>query len=271
MAERKSCTSAGLRHRVRHFLSATSEVRRPLVETLRAIQCRGWDAYVFGGVARDLMVGPAGTRPRDVDLVCVAAGDDDIQRTLGNKIVRRTRFGGFHFAANHWLFDLWPVSSTWAFRAFPNRFKSIQDLPRTTFFNVEAVVFSLAADSTGARVVYENGFFDALNSKCLEINFPENPYPELCVLRAFYLSRKLRFSIGPRLAEYIADARHSVTTKALMEVQLEHYGRSRISADDLELMWDYVVESVAASPGASVWLPQNSSGMQLYFWDLDTQ
>jgi hypothetical protein len=171
-----------------------------------------------------------------------------------------------HLNVEGWPFDVWPVHQTWALRQYPNQFQSIRDLPRTTFFNVEAVVVSLGPSGARGRTIYSCGFFDALRTRILELNFKENPFPALCIIRSLHLSRKLQFAIGPRLAQYLAENADHVSLSEVMEAQHSHYGRLRFSRDEVHRWWEYVICEHTKAPHRPIRLPVTTES-QLMLWD----
>lgn len=76
-------------------------------------------------------------------------------------------------------------------------------MPKTTFLNVEAAAVELATVHGKSRRIYTHGFFEALADRTLEINFEENPFPALCVVRALITAARLQFLIGPKLSKYL--------------------------------------------------------------------
>ncbi len=43
--------------------------------------------------------------------------------------------------------------------------------------------------------LFECGFFEALQSRVLDINYEENPYPALAAVRSIVTATKLRYSL----------------------------------------------------------------------------
>jgi hypothetical protein len=80
------------------------------------------------------------------------------------------------------MIDVWPLGDTWALRQFRIGSGDFESLTRTTFLNVEGVIVDLSAPQRGRRRVYASGFFEALQTRVLDINLEENPYPELSAI-----------------------------------------------------------------------------------------
>lgn len=222
-----------LRNRVSRFLNNRARLKAPLIAVLRRFSERQLPAVIFGGTLRDLMVHGAGTEPRDVDVVVDGASIEDLTKLFQDVVVRRTRFGGLHLNVRGWMVDVWPLSDTWALRELGVGSRDFQALTRTTFLNVEAVVIDLTNHRRMGRQIYSSGFFEAIRGRALDINLEENPFPELCAIRALVTASKLRYGLSKRLASYVA---HHVGTAPLeysVAVQLSHYGRARLDAETL--------------------------------------
>ncbi|MBN1512070.1 MAG: hypothetical protein JXB13_08645 [Phycisphaerae bacterium] len=203
-------------------------------EIIRQILSHGWDAYVFGGTIRDIVVRGSDVRNRDVDVVVAGVETDELERLFRPHVLRRTRFGGLVLYRDGWQFDIWPLHETWAFRTAGSLDASFQHLPRTTFLNVEAIVVELGAKPGFPRRVFEHGFFRSISDRVVELNFPENPYPSLSVVRALTIARQLGFHLGPRIVQYILDRMRHIGIPDLLAAQHSHYGYQHFSANDFE-------------------------------------
>src|SRR6185312_1377695 len=99
-------------------------------------------------------------------------------------------------------------------------------LPYTTFFNLEAIAVDVWSWPGVARNIYsgDDQFFRGLIDRVIEINRIENPYPELCVVRAVALAGNLRWKIGPRLLRYLVEVGSDMGVKDFEKIQEKHYG-----------------------------------------------
>jgi hypothetical protein len=255
-----------LRGRLESCLRQRSPRRAGLAAVLRHIGEEDWGAYLFGGFPRDLAVFGASAEPRDIDIVVERATADDIERSLGAFVRRHTRFGGFALHLYGWDVDIWPVRDTWAFRSLWNRAGSIEELPQTTFLNAEAVLVEVRNPHKKERRVIEQGFFDGIRKRELELNLPANPYPELCVVRALFLALKLDFTLGPRLVKFIVDRADALDAQTLETVQVKHYGAVRETTQALHA-WIHAIQAHhGAQPGQPYDFPA-VAGRQLHLWD----
>lgn len=255
-----------LRDRLSRFLSDhQTQWMQPLLDDLRGLREGPVELWCLGGLPRDLVAHSRPKRPRDIDLV---AGSDDLGPLLDviqATVRRKTRFGGLQLSVKNWTVDVWPLSQTWAFREGLVSDPSFNALPRTTFFNIEAVAIELGSRGpNGQRRVADAGFFDALATRTIDINFEPNPFPALCVVRALVFASRLQFALAPRLVAYVARkmAEHSI--EELLDAQVQHYGQIRINREVLG-SWRTVVEHhLASSP--LVPLNQGSDQRQLCLW-----
>jgi len=205
----------------------TTETGRTIREFANTAGSRCGMLVVFGGVLRDLMTDGDACKPRDVDLVVDEHSLRRIEEAYAEQIVRRTRFGGLHLRINDVPIDLWSLPHTWAFEQGHIK-TDFEQLPRTTFLNVEAVIARFNPSTQTEPEIFEHGFFEAMRTRVLEINFEPNPFPELCVIRSLVCAMKLRFSIGPRLASYISRQASYCDDERFEQVQESHYGYSPI-------------------------------------------
>lgn len=192
-----------------------------------------WEAHVFGGFPRDLMVDGHDATPRDLDIVLARDCISEVKDELAEYVDRVTRFGGLHLSIGGWDVDVWSLEQTWAFRNDEEFEMSFEDLPKTTFLDVDAVAVSLNERRNRVR---EHGFFDALRTKTVGVNYRPNPYPALCVVRAFDIARRLDFALDVELVSYILETTEKLSPEDLLEAQKSHYGEIRLQPSELDRM-----------------------------------
>ncbi len=240
-----------LRTRLRHFLhdKEVGPRRRALKQSLLPFKEEGLSAYFFGGLLRDLLLG---VTPRDVDLVVADEHAEAIEEQFGEQVRHRNRFGGLYVKTPGWDFDVWPVGQTWAFTHEWGHDRTFEALPKTTFLNIEAIAVQVWPESGHARVLHENGFFDAFRSRRLEVNHEANPYPDVCVVRSLLIAFRLNFGLGPRLVEYVARHAEDLSRRDIEQILLQHY-RSQLITPERMLSWideirDHAAGEEARSP-----------------------
>ena len=215
------------------FCRAHAEARTEVGEFLETIRANRWPAVFFGGTLRSLLVDRVfhdrRGRPRDLDIVFRGPELASLREAFGPLIARETRFGGLQLRTGDWQFDVWPLDQTWAIREDGVSRPGFEYLPRTTFLNIEAVAVDVWP-TDGDRRIYagDDGFFRAILSREVEINRPENPFPELCVVRSLLMAHDLGFRIGPELARFIDRHGSRMDLPCFDRVQMKHYGHVRI-------------------------------------------
>jgi hypothetical protein len=247
---------AELRWRLRHFLSDNALKKAGRQFLLRKLREWRWPAVLFGGTLRDISVHGPWARLRDVDLVVGGVSGDVLLAALGPYVRRKTRFGGLNLNIDGHVFDVWSLESTWAFREFPVILKGdFADLPRSTFLTVEAIAVELNTDLGQPRRFFHHRFFESILSRVVELNFPENPFPQLSVVRSFVTAQKLGFSIGPALSRYIAYFGKRSSPEELYSVQLSHYAYPFFSVGELARLLEIVSTHNRWHPGTAVRIP----------------
>ena len=215
-----------LRRRTSRLLGDDAKWKSARTELLERLSGLQEPAYLFGGTVRDIMLRSPYHAFRDIDVVVHGTTKKRLRAEFADHIARETRFGGLHLNVKGWLFDVWPLEDTWAIRQFPELLSpDPASLARTTFMTIEAVVVHLNGERGRPREVYECGFFEALATRTIELNFEHTPYAALNIVRSFLTAHRLQFSIGPRLAEFICRRVPQSDMDEFVAVQRQHYGR----------------------------------------------
>ncbi|MBE0658726.1 MAG: hypothetical protein IH602_13620 [Bryobacteraceae bacterium] len=254
-----------LRARVGRFVRRRAHYRTPLLEFFSTLNQREWRSVIFGGTLRDLMIRGSSEQPRDVDVVVDVPTIELLADLFQSSIRKRTRFGGLHLNVGGWPIDVWPLESTWAFRTGKVASATFESLPSTTFLNVEAVAAELWPRPGRARRIYDREFFNAVTSRTVEINFADNPFSELCVVRSLLTAARLDYALGPRLAEYIRVHGSTLKDDDLNDIQIGHYGKIRCDGAEMKV-WIQWLTSTRDDPEMRVRLPL-SRPTQLSLWD----
>jgi hypothetical protein len=233
-----------LRDRISKFCSKSDVAwKAPILQTLHEIKEHKWPAVIFGGTIRSLLLGSGkNRRPRDIDIVLNSVSINKIESLFSESIIRQTRFGGVKIQRDDLEFDLWPIDKTWAYVKDNSKTRTYENLPKTTFLNIEAIAIDIWPQRGHKRSIYtdNDSFFYAILSKTLEINREENPFPMLCVVRSLIMATKLRFKLGSNLSKYIEKYGSMASSNELEEVQLKHYGKVKIQGNTLLEWIDYI-------------------------------
>lgn len=203
-----------LRRRVRRFLRSPQPSRSEAGRFLETVSEAG-EVAIFGGMLRDIaLLGSAGFKS-DVDAVIDCKDRALLVRILGSYAHERNRFGGYRVYLSCSSVDLWPLESTWAFRAGLVRGQSFSDLPRTTFFDWDAIAFELRA----GRFHCIDGYLDRLNRRVVDINLPENPNVLGTVIRTLRLVVSRKAALSTRLAVHLHEHLPRFETSTLCEAE----------------------------------------------------
>lgn len=187
-----------IKESVRSYINRQNTVRAELKTTLGSIVSALPETVIFGGMIRDFALGDARHFFSDIDLVTLGS-KGDIEKAIAKYNPKQNKFGGFRFVANKQVYDLWAFEDTWAFRQGYVEGHKLEDLLKTTFFNVDASAYSLTSDC----IYISEECLKAIEDRVLDINLTANPAPQRMVKRAIRYGLEKDFAIGPRLAEYM--------------------------------------------------------------------
>jgi hypothetical protein len=254
----------GLRELFGRFVTSKAAYKHPLLGFFHDLREAQLPAVVFGGTLRDLVVKGSSEQPRDVDVVVDTPSLSAIESLFRQYIKKQTRFGGLHLNVGLWPIDIWPLPCTWALRDREPAGVTFADLPNTTFLDVEAVAAEIWPSSGRQRQVFGQRFFSAIESRTVGINHAENPFPELCVVRALLTAARLNFRLSNGLVEYVVAAGAEMTPRDLEVVQTAHYGKVRCEGRIMRSWIDFLGSEVGKGDG-SVRLPV-AKPLQLAFW-----
>ncbi len=197
--------SAELVERIDALLQRVRSSSRAATQLFSSLRTEGKLA-LFGGAVRDLALMRPNRFRSDLDLVVNTEDENGLARVLGSLEARRNRHGGFRVRIDKWRFDVWSLSSTWAFKhGYVKPERGFEDLPSTTFFTWDAVVYGVDTGILYFRpgVVDADEYLADLLSGVLEINLEPNPNPIGNVIRALRLVQEQPTrELGERLTQY---------------------------------------------------------------------
>ncbi len=253
-----------VRNKLSRFLAKPGRIAAAM-SVLKGWEERGWGPILFGGVVRDLIVLGGRYYPRDVDVVLQNTTTDELMTEFSSYEYKVNRFGGLHLNVNRWTFDVWPLEKTWAFANNISIPPIPEYLPMTTFLDVEAIAVTLnGPDRVGS--IYSNGFFQAVERRCIGINYADNPFPELCAVRAIITACKLRFGVSPDLAKYFVRAVREHNASDLVSIQERHYGKVILRASDIRLFEEHFLRALSEGNHTVIPLPHRFNPTQLCLW-----
>ncbi|MHB8336110.1 MAG: hypothetical protein ACYDEE_01685 [Ignavibacteriaceae bacterium] len=193
------------------------------------------DILVFGGVIREFVLNNLKQIDhRDVDLVVVNL-NEEIETYLNPYLIRKNSFGGFKLKVNAKDIDLWKLGETWGIRNKAPLFTDATEfLPETSFFNLNAVAFSISNN----KLHYSEGFENFVNTRILDIEFTPNPLPSLCLLKTFEYTKKYKLDIAPKLVKYLVTNFNEKKTNEISNQQVKHYGNILYSQKEILEFYD---------------------------------
>lgn len=118
----------------------------------------------------------------------------------GLHLQKSFKSGGLKTVTHHLMFDVWRLEDTWAIKR-NGMDPTIASFVHTPFLNIDSIAVNFVKDQR-RPTIYENGFFQAVRTRTLEINCEPNPFPLICVVRSLILAAQADFWIGSRLAEF---------------------------------------------------------------------
>jgi hypothetical protein len=216
-----------LQHQFSDYLNDSVFTSREEKSLVKHILANG-DACIFGGVIRDFLLNRATEEHRDIDMV-VYEFDRPLEKYIQKHLIKKNRFGGYKLCVNDKLYDLWTLNDTWALKRYGKTRRSLGILPATSFFNVNAIIFSLRH----SKFFMHKKFKQSIEDRMLDIVYEPNPCPELCIVKTYQLVNELHMCLSPKITEYVNTWFHEVRNK-LVDIQVSHFGNIRYSVEDLE-------------------------------------
>lgn len=222
-----------LRTRVGRFVGADCKRYHPhLYITLEDIRLAKKPAYLCGGAVRDLLLCNNRT-PRDLDIIFGYVSREELADLFSDRVKGTTGLGGLKLQVKDWSIDMWSIKDTWAFKEGKVSGEGFSDYPRTTFLDVDAIAIELFSTRGRKRKIYSKGFFEAISSKTIELNFEDNPAPGKCIVRALQIANKFNFSIGRKLARYMTSYVKRVEIEELADIYQRRYMSAHVTVEIL--------------------------------------
>ncbi len=197
------------------------------------------DILVFGGVIREFVLNNfQKVDHRDIDLV-ITSINNELNEYLNRFLIRKNSFGGYKLKIKEKEIDLWKLDDTWGIKKVP-LFNNVSEfLPETSFFNLNAVAFSLGKN----ELYYSEGFSKFLNERILDIEFKPNPLPVLCFIKTYEYTKKYKISLSEKLIEFITSNINSKTIKDTYTIQNKHFGRQEYSINELTDFYNKLIHN----------------------------
>ena len=190
--------------------------------------------------------------PRDLDIILAYVSTEKLSELFSKNVKGRTGLGGLKLQVKDWSIDMWPLKDTWAFREGKIAGNGFSDYPKTTFLNIDAVAIQLFAKGRKKREIYSNGFFEAICTKTIELNYETNASPSTCIVRALRIADQFKFSIGPKLARYMVSSLNRTDLEEMASVYQLRYMSKSFSVDILNKCLKSIEDQLRTSAKSSV-------------------
>ena len=222
-----------LSKRVGRFLDRERSQDKGL-DDLLGVLSEGMQAYLFGGVLRDIALFGIEHLPSDLDLVYEGSGA--CLRTAAVRAAERNRFGGLRIETERWVVDIWPACDTWAFREGVREYQGIESLLDTTITNWESVLYRLDQGT----LIYRDRYFEDLCDRYLDIVCEQNPNALGMYVRLLkaYVCKEAAL-LSRKAADVIASGLRIYSLTDVNAYEREHYGRVFIDDSAYGYLMEY--------------------------------
>lgn len=212
-----------LRRRLSCFIGDARGGRRSVGELAGRLGRLG-EVAIVGGMLRDLLLRDDYASFRsDVDLVVDAPDTPEVRALLREYGAVENRFGGWALSTA-WRADVWLLSRTWARVQGHRAVAKVDDLLETTFFNWDAVIYSLSRK----RVICRDGYLADLDSRFLDINLEPNPNRVGSCVRTLRSAVLWGAVVSPRLARFALGVIGEVGASSLLIAEGRSFGHRRV-------------------------------------------
>jgi hypothetical protein len=204
------------------YLSQSTVERALVRNNLDDVASQLPETVIFGGMIREFGLGNARRFNSDIDLVSLATFDD-INAAVSKYSPTANKFGGLRFFVGKQAFDIWALEDTWAFKEGLCTGEQLDDLLKTTFFDVDAAIFHLRTK----QYSYSAGHVRGIKERELELNLESNPNPDGMISRAIKLCSESQLAVGLKLAKYLVGNKFyspkGPTESAFLDSLKEHF------------------------------------------------
>lgn len=169
-AVRKVKTPGHLKKRLDYFFSEDSSVQAPLARFIKK-NFSDCDAYVFGGVIREIGIHGKKLFKSDVDIVYTKFLDVGKISDLNSVVINKNKFGGYRTEVDGWSIDFWRAKDSWAFKYGGKEYEGVESLLETTQTNFESSLYSISSK----RIICRCSFFKDFLNGYMEIVNPDAP------------------------------------------------------------------------------------------------
>lgn len=214
--------------RIQRFIEEVPHERKSISHFITELSKLG-DVYIFGGLIRDICLFGISKFSSDIDIIIEPNNDEDLQQFLNSYRARRNKFDGYRLSNGRWKFDVWEMRKTWAFKDGHIKFTNKFALFDTTFFNWDAVLYSV----NEGKLYSPDNYFRDLSNLSLEINLETTPNQLGSFVRTLRLLTLEDISTGYVLTKYIVTKLELYTDEQLQEYEANSFNLLLLSYDFL--------------------------------------
>lgn len=204
------------------------------------------ELYLFGGAVRDFIeikstdIGQYS--PRDFDFVVRTSQKGFIEKVLRGCEYRRNNFGGFKAFVDGFVFDIWEMKNTWAFKKKLVKERS-ENLYKTVFLDIDAIVYDVHKNK-----IIKNQYNKVKKRNEIDVILKKNPCIELNLLRALYFKRHYKIEFSKRLNEIFVNEmlNNEDFYYKVYSAQLNHYKPCKLTIEEIKDELEKVKQIIAA-------------------------
>lgn len=212
---------------------AMRRIRNDVIDPLNDVG----EVAVIGGLVRDIVRFGVDHRPiSDLDLV-IDGPSSQVQKIAKSLGAKPNRFGGYNLSTEFYKVDFWALQTTWAKLHTDIVIEGIEDLTKSTFFNWDAIVYSI----TNNKTFFRDNYLQDLSDRVLEINLAPTPSHKGNTVRALRRLYGWRAAPGPAMLEFIYQAEELYTWTDIVAQEAHSFHNSYLGAfDSFAQYFDYL-------------------------------
>ena len=242
-----------LAQRVRKFMDAET-TRDPGLACLVDRLSESSNAYLFGGVVRDIAIGRRDGRrewvPGDIDIVHEPYSSVDILPVIDGMTFVRNRFGGLRVRTGLWDVDIWEARDTWAFRNGLVAYQGIESILGTTITNWESVLYRI----DGGKVICGDAYLDDIERGYLDVVLDVNPNRlGMCVRLMRACSVKEQVSLSGSVIRTVRAVLRDHTSEEIRAYERSRYRKPRLDGKGIRRLRAHIEVADNADRPFSWW------------------
>ncbi|UOV02812.1 hypothetical protein [Pseudoxanthomonas mexicana] len=198
------------------------------------------EAYLFGGLVRDALLGSAGVFG-DVDIFVSGPLDADFVESI-SRVHRRTNFGGMRLVVGRYDVDIWELSKSHAFRFERGSQRNIGGLLSTVCFSTDAVAVSLVS----GKILADRRFNETMKSRIFGFVSKPNLLEVLQVVRVARIFVKNGVRPGLDVSKYFVDGVNEFGVDQLISAEKKWKGRRLLDKRTVQVVDEYCRGSLSS-------------------------